>query len=417
MLEASTLQSYLPLAARILRGEAVQVYDDTKRAKIKFAGLDDDYDDEYDDDVQAEPKPNSVAIYPISGVITKNDQMCGPMGTISLMAQMRRWEDDDRVIGHLLQIDSGGGEATNIETVARFIRQDLKKPVIAWVNGMAASAAYYIAAAADAIYASQTTDIFGSIGVVMSFADVRPALEKQGVVFHEIYADQSDLKNLDFREAIEGNYERLRATVLNPYAEQFIGTVKEFRPGITREETFRGEILSSNPAIEHGLIDGYKTQEQAIEQVFTLKKNNDMSSTMKRMSAIIGYELQSSDGGVYLNADELAKLQNHLAPTADEVQEIEAINARLDLIAATIDGLSAEVTAFKGQTSSLETNLAAISQRVDAFGQAPAAPPATGFVAADPAMPGTTGAKDSLTAFEEAAAYAAKNGMGLAFTK
>ena len=435
MLEASTMQSYLPIAARILRGESVQVYDE-KPPGIHFisahnadvqplqatslrAEMPDDYDD--DDDMLMEPEPGSVAVYPITGLITKYDQMCGPMGTVTLMDMMRKWDNDERISGHLLEIDSGGGEATNIESVARFIRHELKKPVVAWVNGTAASAAYYIAAAADGIFASQTTDIFGSIGVVLSFADVRPSLEKEGVVFHEIYAEQSDLKNLDFREALQGKYDKVRETLLNPFAAQFISTIQEFRPEITRKDVFRGEIMTAPDALEYGLIDGIGlTKADAVNLIFIRKNLNDMNNATQRLTAVLGYELETHEGGVFLNMEELTKLQQHIqleGIQADvDTDAIEAINARLDQLQQANAGFQENIAELRAMNTSLESQLSKLSAQIEAFGKAPAAEPAAGFMAADPVSAPAQGT-DALDAFEQTLLQVRQNGQTLAFVK
>jgi protease-4 len=425
MLEASTMQSYLPIAARILRGESVQVYDEKPRG-VHFASpriaasspksMDDLYDDE---EMLMAPEPGSIAIYPVTGLITKYDQMCGPMGTVTLMEMMRKWDNDERIIGHLMEIDSGGGEATNIESVARFIRQELKKPVLAWVNGTAASAAYYMAAAADEIYASQSTDMFGSIGVVLSFADVKPSLEKEGVVFHEIYADQSDLKNLDFREALEGKYDKIKQTILNPFAVQFISTIQEFRPQITREDVFRGEIMTAPDALEYGLIDGIGlTKAQIIQLMFTRKMHFEMINTISSLSQILGYELQTHEGGVFLNMEELSKLKGHIVAEATQVEvpDIEAINETLNLLQQKQADFQASIEAIRAQNTQVESQLTALSDKFEAFSKAPAAQPAQVFSASDPASGGAKPA-DALDAFEQTLLQVRNQGQTLAFVK
>lgn len=344
--------------------------------------------------------PNgSVAVHKITGMITKNDQVCGPDGTQSKMKQMANADRQPNIVAHLLEIDSGGGEATNIETVTRAIRA-LEKPVVAIVNGMAASAAYYIACAADEIYASEDTDMFGSIGVVLSFADVRPMLEKEGVKFHEVYASQSSLKNEDWRLAFDGQYEKVREKLLDPYAKAFIRTVQEFRPGLKDDKkVFKGETYMAQEAQAIGLIDGIMTWEQASQRAIELgteKKrmgsraaatgrasasnhnhNSTMTATKKhaRISAVLGYELNvDAEGGAYLQEQELEAIErrvNGSAPTAPAVELVEltavpdtAVTDALSGIAAQLGTITTEMGTIRQTLTDTGNRLSALEDRV-----------------------------------------------------
>src|SRR5690606_24272723 len=80
-----------------------------------------------------------------------------------------------------LDISSPGGEAAGMSGVAELIRAVRQtKPVLAFVNDVAASAAYGIASATDEIVVSPTS-ILGSIGVVMIHADRSGELAAQGI--------------------------------------------------------------------------------------------------------------------------------------------------------------------------------------------------------------------------------------------
>jgi ClpP class serine protease len=265
--------------------------------------------------------------------------------------------------------------------------------------------------------------MFGSIGVVLSFADVKPSLEKEGVVFHEIYADQSDLKNLDFREALEGKYDKIKQTILNPFAVQFISTIQEFRPQITRKDVFRGEIMTAPDALEYGLIDGIGlTKAQIIQLMFTRKMHFEMINTISSLSQILGYELQTHEGGVFLNMEELSKLKQHIhvegiQPDVDAntIAAIDAINAQLNQLTQTNAGFQENIAELRSMNTNLESQLSKLSAQIDAFGKAPAAEPTIGFMPADPGQ--NDKQYTELNAFEAAAAKAALNGTSLAFVK
>lgn len=393
MLHPAVLESYLPLALRLVQGENVSFPVESSSSFAVRAGSGREYE------LDA-PPPKSVAVHSITGVITKFDQYCAPPGMETLMRQMRRAEGRENIIGHVLSIDSGGGEATNIETVARMIRQELKKPVVAHFNGYACSAAYYIAAAADEIYASEPTDIAGSIGVMITFADFRKFWEEKGVKIHEVYAEESKLKNEDIREALEENYDKLKTGLLNPYAQQFIKTVKEFRPQLQAEEAYQGRVYTAPDAHAIGMIDGQMTFEQAVERVFFLHQNNSTNMNKTTIEGVLGYKLETQDGGVFLNADEVAKVSAALQQ-ADEASpermaaatdQLAAISTRLDAIAAT-------------QEKQAES-IAAQNTKLQELAAKPGAS-ATGVATEeDPAL----GDDDVLAALEKQARAAAENG-------
>jgi Periplasmic serine proteases (ClpP class) len=201
MIDERTAQAAFPFVIRLMAGDDVTFNEESDRRPFAFSASS-MRKAKYFDFGNA---PNgSVAVFPVIGTVTKYGGWCS-RGTEDLMLEMSKADEMENIAGHLIEIDSGGGEGTNLETVARFIRDEIQKPVVAWFNGTAASAAYYIACAADEIYASEETDIVGSIGVMFSMADWRTYFESKGVKIHEVYASQSDLKNKDIREALTCN--------------------------------------------------------------------------------------------------------------------------------------------------------------------------------------------------------------------
>ncbi len=86
----------------------------------------------------------------------------------------------------LLKIDSGGGAASGGEALYHAVRRaSEKKPVVAVIDGVGASAAYMTAIAADHLVARETA-ITGSIGVIFQFGNVENLLQKIGVEYDEV---------------------------------------------------------------------------------------------------------------------------------------------------------------------------------------------------------------------------------------
>lgn len=425
MIDPSTAEGYLPYVARMLAGDAVAFPPQAAalpRIVVAASG------DEYHHPVAGEESRREeelIMVYSVKGVITKEDQDCGPSGTETLMRHMKRGDASDTVIAHMLEMDSGGGEATNIETVARFLRNEIRKPIIAWFNGRIGSAAYYMACACDEVYASEETDESGSIGALLSFADVRGMWEEKGVKFHEIYADQSSLKNLDFREALKGKYELLREGVINPYAQRFIDTVKEFRPQLSDPDAYMGKIYMTPDAIRIGMIDGQLTYQQAIARLAEMgrahkqeQQSNSSSSliqssnmTYRRIQSTLGGPIETDrKGGVYLTADELALLEEGLAPApaatleTTELPAVAALETRITAIETAVAGITASVAEMSASVDTL-------GQNVEALGKRPGAARTLAGTDGDDTPLISTDEADGLLAYEQKLHNAAANGQ------
>ena len=128
---------------------------------------------------------DGVAIIPVLDTLVNRgawlDSRSGLTSYEGIAAQLRAAGSDPEVRSVLLDISSPGGEAAGMAGLADLIRSVRQtKPVTAFVNDMAASAAYGIASAANEIVISPTS-ILGSIGVVMLHADRSGELAAQGV--------------------------------------------------------------------------------------------------------------------------------------------------------------------------------------------------------------------------------------------
>jgi ClpP class serine protease len=397
MMSPEFVDAYLPIALRIAKGEPVQFmeeYPDLPRAYDIQSGRSIEMMD--DDDYEQGNTPADaqvMMVYPVKGVVTKYDKMCGPSGMETLMARMKRYDAMSEVAGHLLEIDSGGGEATNIESVARCIRA-LEKPVLAWYNGTCASAAYYLACAADEVYASEETDEVGSIGALVHFADVRPMWEKEGVKFHEIYADQSELKNLDYKQALQGEYGPMKKQFLNPYAQRFIDTVREFRPGLTDEDAYKGKLYMTAEAIKIGMIDGMATFEEAVGrlQYLVTEKQSNMSLTKLFSGAKTPAPVAEKAPEMISTADVEAAMVEMETMLTDVRKQVENLRTEIADVRANIEAHQAELKSVRESRAVLP-------------GAAPAAAAATD----DPPLY-ATGEEDILDKMEKEAAAAAQRG-------
>lgn len=171
---------------------------------------------------------DGVALIPVLDTLVNRgawlDSRSGLTSYEGLAAQIRAAASDPEVGSILLDISSPGGEAAGMASLADLVRQVRDtKPVTAFVNDMAASAAYGIASAASEIVISPTSTV-GSIGVVMLHADRSGELAAQGVKPTLIFAGSHKVDGNPFEPLSDAVRADLQASV-DAHYHQFLDTV------------------------------------------------------------------------------------------------------------------------------------------------------------------------------------------------
>jgi len=190
-----------------------------------------------------------IAVIDLSGIILDADKVD---------TQLRKFGDDDSVKAIILHIDSpGGGAAASQEIYHEVVRvrQEKHKKVIASVESVGASGAYYIASGCDKIYANEAS-VVGSIGVIMewtNYGDLYRWAKLKSVVIHAgALKDAGDpTHDMTPQEAVY-----FQSLVDNMYG-QFIHDVAEGRH--TTPEKIKplatGEVWTGQQSLPLGLID------------------------------------------------------------------------------------------------------------------------------------------------------------------
>jgi protease IV len=198
---------------------------------------------------------NKIAVVKLDGVIAgeSRDKFMG------LLEAVRK---DNTVRALVLEIDSPGGGVTASDEIYDAI-VDLKKEknikVYASMNSLAASGGYYIACAADEIYAQRTT-LTGSIGVLFSRMDLSAMGEKYGIRDGSIVSDGATYKDAGsmFKELTPDQTVYFKS-ILNDAFDTFKNVIKEGRGDRLKgdiNEIANGKIYSARQAKELGLVDG-----------------------------------------------------------------------------------------------------------------------------------------------------------------
>ncbi|MCP9763810.1 S49 family peptidase [Lacihabitans soyangensis] len=217
-----------------------------------------------------------VAVIPIMGGMTRYGDACS-YGTETLGRWMKQCERDERIVGVLLEIDSPGGEVNGTQQLGEIVR-DLKKPVVSFVKGMGASAAYWVASQSKKIFmeAGPVSSV-GSIGVLMVHYEFKSFEEQNGVKFTLLRSDGSSNKaKLNPYEVLTDEVAAEVRAEMNAMRADFVKVVKAGRKGKLNmenaEQIFSGKMFRGKEAINEGLADAFGTMEDAAKEVFRLAK-------------------------------------------------------------------------------------------------------------------------------------------------
>lgn len=177
-----------------------------------------------------------------------------------------------RIRAVILVVNSPGGSPVQSALIGARIRQLAKKhnvPVLAFVEDVAASGGYWLASAADEIYANAAS-IVGSIGVISAGFGFPQALEKLGVE-RRVYTSGKSKSMLDpFRPEKEEDVAYLK-DLQSDIHQTFIDYVKARRGSrlaAPEEELFSGQFWTGTKALELGLIDGLGAMHDVLAERF-----------------------------------------------------------------------------------------------------------------------------------------------------
>lgn len=200
-------------------------------------------------------KPHT-ALIEISGVIASDAEA----NADNVVGSLREAFKDKHTKGIILRINSPGGSPVQ----SGYINDEIKRlrnkhsdiPVYAVITDMCASGGYYIASAADEIYADKAS-IVGSIGVVMSGFGFVDSMEKLGVERRLLTAGESKGFLDPFSPLKDQDVTHIRS-MLGSIHQQFIDVVKTGRGDRLKQDDslFTGLVWTGEQGVELGLVDG-----------------------------------------------------------------------------------------------------------------------------------------------------------------
>lgn len=188
-----------------------------------------------------------VSVLTIDGPITRNGGGCS-YGSVDHRNMMIRAANNSFCRGHIFIINTPGGSAwakNDYEQAINYARS-LGQPVIAFIDGMCASAGMYLASLCDERYYMHPKDEIGCIGVMASFYTQADGSKNQFTdeTYHELYDPESFDKNREFRDvANDGDSEKL-VKELAELGVEFRADVKKACPN-AKDEHLHGKVFNA----------------------------------------------------------------------------------------------------------------------------------------------------------------------------
>lgn len=210
-----------------------------------------------------------VNVIVVDGPVTRDGGGCS-YGTKDFRDMVIYANTIPQVVGHIFWINTPGGESDCRKDYDAMIADCRKngKPTVAFVDGMCCSSGVNLASRCDRTIVMNPKDDFGCIGSMAAFwATPDGAIDRDGTRYIEIVGNDSPEKNDWYREAANGNYEKLRE-IIDKDTEEFHQTVRENRPQV-KEEMLSGKVFEAQDLIP-ALVDEIGDMNRAIQAVFDL---------------------------------------------------------------------------------------------------------------------------------------------------
>lgn len=254
------------------------------------------------------PVSDKIAVIVAEGAIMPGQDLAGIVGSESLIARIARAQMDPSVKAAVLRVNSPGGSALASEEIREALSQFRQsgKPLIVSMSGTAASGGYWIATAADQIWASPST-VTGSIGVIGIVPSLEGAMDAMGIGLDGVSTTELSQAGNILRAPDENMQMIYQATIDDTY-QRFMQLVANARNMSVAEVDAigQGRVWSGEQALELGLIDELGNQQQAIDAAAELAGLNDYEAVYVQPELGLVdqmlLELLSTDGRMSLSS-------------------------------------------------------------------------------------------------------------------
>lgn len=366
--------------------EEYQISEDGKQVRGQWALND-------SDDAQNFP---FVSVLTVDGPITRNGGGCS-YGSIDHRNMMINAANHPLCRGHIFIINTPGGSAwakNDYEQAINYARS-LGQPVIAFIDGMCASAGMYLASLCDERYYMHPKDEIGCIGVLAAFYTEADGSTNKftNETYHELYDPESFDKNREFRDiANDGDSEKL-VKELAELGVEFRADIKKACPA-AKDEHLHGKVFDAEE-VKGILMDDQSDFFSCVKRCFDLyngaaepikrtQENHQHTNTKNQINMANypkinaacgmqdGQQIEVKEDGAFMNAPLLDTLEAHLASQEQAVadakqkattaeQSLADLQAKHDALAETIAQKDEEIKNLKEAAAKADGDIKALN--------------------------------------------------------
>lgn len=231
-------------------------------------------------------KYNNSAIIQVRGPIVKEAgwlAFYGFAGSKETQAALQAALADDEVETITMVMDTPGGSVDGLAELGDLVYSANKiKPITVHVDGMLASAGYYIAAGASKIYANRM-DLIGSIGTRIMLYDYSKYFEDIGIKAIPIDTGEHKSAGAEGTEITEAQQAEFQK-IVDGYFEDFLNVINRGRNIPDLNELADGRIFLASEAVNNGLIDGIKSVEQTLSESIPRVSTRQARARLKNLN-------------------------------------------------------------------------------------------------------------------------------------
>jgi len=287
-------------------------------------------------------------------------QMMGMTGYPDIRNALVEAAQDETVDHILLDINSPGGSASGIEDISSLMKK-IDKPITAYTNGTMASAAYWIGAAADKVYASNLASV-GSIGVIATHFDQTKALEMDGV-------KATIFRSGEFK-ALGGPYETLSdqaKTIIQTRLDSLyaaftthIADVRKVSSQTVHDKMADGREFLGHEALQAGLIDGIMSIDDLMLKLSSTQTPTERASNTRMEASEMARKLLTDKAVAVLAAGGALTEELETMPV-EEVPEVLEDALEIPMAATSI---TIEPPVDEALTSYLKAELSSVNEKL-----------------------------------------------------
>jgi len=320
-------------------------------------------------------KDGPVQVFKINYPIAKYDY-CGDPGTQTMQQLIASADSDPTVKSIVLWLDSPGGQVDGTEALANTVKA-VKKPVVAYTDGLLASAAYWIGSSANEIISQGSNngwnETIGSIGTMAMWKDESGKYEKEGIKVHTVFATDSTDKWGNYFAAQKGDYTRLKQE-LDGLNNTFLDAVKSNRQGkinLDKENVLTGKTYNTKEALKYGLIDRIGNFQSAIKRSLSLSKKQELNTmAFDKTLAVAKAESFSviaegdtmQQGGFLISEEALNNIEAHVITAEESVSTLTGEKEALQNEIATLKANASDAAEKEAKIQELNAQIATLKK-------------------------------------------------------